>query len=266
MDLQLQIPSLPRRREQQLYSQRKSKNHYVIGVDEAGRGPLAGPVVAAAFSITGPSRSIPATLSTGVIDSKQVTEAVREYIYNHNFRNNDSVKYCVSVIDHKLIDKVNILQATFLAMTEAALSLVKDITLNNKDATFSILIDGNKIPPQLVDTLHYTEYMIKGDGIEFVIAAASICAKVERDAIMHKLHLEFPHYGFSQHKGYGTGAHVAAIHAHGPCKYHRMTFAPIKHMKPKKKVEEVSKKRLVENDGLDDRAERLRKRNILRSG
>ena len=185
-------------------------------------------------------------------------------LYHERIKRNPLVKYAVSVVDQKVIDKVNILQATFIAMTEAVTSLISDIKSTYQDATFSILIDGNKIPPELASSPHYTQFIIKGDGIEFVIAAASICAKVERDAIMHKLHLEFPMYGFSQHKGYGTGAHVAALYAHGPCKYHRMTFAPMKNMKNK-----GSKKRVIEKDEItvvDAREERLKRRNMLRGG
>ena len=220
--------SLPRTIEKSLAKTKKT--HFVIGVDEAGRGPLAGPVVAAAFVFTKANGSTPPELATGVNDSKQVTEEAREFMYYNNIRDNANVKYKVAIVDNRTIDKINILQATFKAMTECATALIQDVLTTCPSATFSILVDGNKVPPALQNTAHYTQFVIKGDSLEFVIAAASICAKVERDQIMKELDVEFPVYGFAQHKGYGTGAHVAAIKQHGGCKHHRMTFAPLKFM------------------------------------
>jgi len=273
-------PSLPRSNEKRLHGVAKSINHYVIGVDEAGRGPLAGPVVAAAFTIlrTGKEAipTIPINLTRGVTDSKQVTEDEREFLYHTHIKSNSGIKYKVSVVDNKTIDRINILQATFQAMTESATALIDEIrTKIDPSAKFSILIDGNKIPPRLAESEHVAEFLIKGDSIEFVIAAASICAKVERDAIMYALDKQFPMYGFGQHKGYPTGSHVAAVHAHGPCKHHRMTFAPIRHMK---KAKSVGRKENIQNENnnsnesfkrkealiVDPREERLKRRNILR--
>jgi ribonuclease HII len=267
---ELSAPSLPRTIEKKLYTQHKpSKSHYVIGVDEAGRGPLAGPVVAAAFAIVAPRRDLPGSLSTGVTDSKQVKEEAREAMYTERFQSNGEIMYRWSVIDNKTIDKVNILQATFLAMTESATQLMDSIRAIDSNATFSILIDGNKIPPQLQQLAPsvYSQFVIKGDSLEFVIAAASICAKVERDSIMHALHASYPQYGFAQHKGYPTSSHVAAIREHGPCKYHRMTFAPLKHMKKTKRgVSATSKTTVAAVEKIEDaRAERLRRRTETRS-
>ena len=269
-DFESKLPSLPRLNEKRLHGRSQSTIHFVIGVDEAGRGPLAGPVVAAAFTIMATGKSLPPTpksLSTGVTDSKQLSEPARETVFDERIRGNSLVKYRSSVIDNKRIDKINILQATFEAMTESALNLIADIKKLHPDAFFSILIDGNKIPPKLKESGYHTEFLIKGDSIEFVIAAASICAKVERDRIMYDLDKQFPMYGFGQHKGYPTGSHVAAIKTHGPCKYHRMTFAPLKFVqndskkrtlsKPAPEVASVSSK-------IDEREERLKRRTALK--
>ena len=261
---ELSRPSLPRRMEKSFYRKGK-KSHFVIGVDEAGRGPLAGPVVAAAFTFAQPGMHTPEDLSNGVTDSKQVSEEAREHMYSNNIRGNVNVMFKTAVVDNKAIDKINILQATFKAMSEACLGLIAEIRKSHPQATFSILIDGNKIPPQLKETDHECQFVIKGDSIEFLIAAASICAKVERDEIMRQIDNEFPAYGFKQHKGYPTGSHVAAISKHGPCKYHRMTFAPLKNMKQTKRKKSESSS---VNDALiqkeDTRALRLRRRNEVR--
>jgi ribonuclease HII len=261
----LHTPSLPRRLEKSLF-QKDKKDHFVIGVDEAGRGPLAGPVVAAAFTFSKSKASMPVELSKGITDSKQVSEGAREYMYYNHLKENSSVLYKVSVVDNRTIDKINILQATFKAMTESTLSLIAEIKKSHPLATFSILIDGNKIPPAIAESGHEAQFVIKGDSLEFVIAAASICAKVERDAMMKQLDCEFPQYGFAQHKGYPTGSHVAAIKQHGPCKHHRMTFAPLKFLNLKKRkgdVEQAAKPKLTSQ--IDAREERLKRRNILKS-
>ena len=260
----LSLPSVPRKIEKSI---KGKKDHFVIGVDEAGRGPLAGPVVAAAFTFWDPSAALPSELTYGVTDSKQVSEEAREFMYENHIRDNQAVCYKVSVVNSKTIDKINILQATFLAMTNATNDVISEIRKKVTAATFSILIDGNKIPPKLLESEHATQFVIKGDSLEFVIAAASICAKVERDKIMRNLDVEYPMYGFAQHKGYPTGGHVAAISKHGPCAQHRMTFAPLKTMK-KGKPSESSKKREnpdVTSIGKSAREERLIRRNIAKS-
>jgi ribonuclease HII len=229
--------------------------HMVIGVDEAGRGPLAGPVVAAAFLILSPnSTAHPPSLERGIADSKTVCESDRELLFSaiRECATRKQIVFETAVVDHARIDEINILQATFEAMSAAALALVAKVRGSHmKHATFSILVDGNKVsaqcyfashwllaliplimpqvPPALASA-HACTPVIKGDSIEFVIAAASICAKVTRDRIMRRMHEEHPLYNFEQHKGYGTAAHVAAIYKYGPCPYHRMTFAPLKNM------------------------------------
>jgi len=183
----------------------------IAGVDEAGRGPLAGPVVAAACILP------PDTLFANLNDSKQLTAELREALF-HEITSCPGIVYGVGIIDVKTIDKVNILQATFLAMRKAveALSPQPDY----------ILIDGNQIP-------HFdipTESLIQGDGLSISIAAASILAKVTRDRIMEELDRKYPKYGFKQHKGYATEQHLEAIQEHGPSSIHRRSFDPVRSM------------------------------------
>ncbi|MDF1484013.1 ribonuclease HII [Ramlibacter sp. H39-3-26] len=179
----------------------------VAGVDEAGRGPLAGPVVAAAV-ILDDARRIP-----GLADSKTLTPARRERLY-------DEIRahaLCCSVAEASVeeIDHLNILQATMLAMRRA----VEGLRL--KPA--KVLVDGNRLPP--LDVL--AEAIVRGDALVQAISAASILAKVHRDRLCDALHAQFPHYGFAQHKGYGTPEHLAALQAHGACAQHRRSFAPV---------------------------------------
>ncbi len=176
----------------------------ICGVDEAGRGPLAGPVCAAAV-ILPPNTQIP-----GLDDSKKLTDKRRRELVP--IIKEKAIAYGIGFADHIEIDEINILQATFLAMERALalLSVKPDLAL----------IDGNRekdfgLPVQTV---------IKGDSLSANIAAASVLAKVARDDVMEALAEEYPQYGFEIHKGYGTKAHYEAILAHGPCKVHRMTF------------------------------------------
>jgi ribonuclease HII len=185
---------------------------FVCGVDEAGRGPLAGPVVAAACVF-------PEDLVIEAInDSKQMTEEEREEVFEELMENPEVIKSVV-VIDHAKIDSINILEATMEAMHKSVegLSTKADWTL----------IDGNRIPEPLKGS---AEAIVKGDAKSVCIAAASVLAKVTRDRMMIEIDKKHPEYGFAEHKGYGTKAHMDAIHKHGPCPYHRMTFAPMKHM------------------------------------
>ncbi len=179
----------------------------LAGVDEAGRGPLAGPVVAAAV-ILDDARPI-----AGLADSKALKPARREQLY-------DEIRahaLCVSVAWASVqeIDRLNILQATLLAMRRAVLGL------RLKPAR--VQIDGNRLP--LLDVP--AEAVVRGDACVPAISAASILAKVTRDRWCQQLHDQYPHYGFAGHKGYGTAAHLDALARHGACPEHRRSFAPV---------------------------------------
>ena len=187
--------------EDQLYSQGMQ---IICGVDEAGRGPLAGPVCAAAV-ILPPHLEIP-----GLNDSKKLTDKRRRELFP--LIKEKALAYGIAFADHAEVDRVNILQATYLAMERALeqLSIRPDIAL----------IDGNRakdfgLPVQTV---------VHGDSLSANIAAASILAKVTRDDLMLEMAESYPQYGFEVHKGYGTKAHYEAILQHGPCPIHRMTF------------------------------------------
>ncbi len=179
----------------------------VCGVDEAGRGPLAGPVVAAAVVLD------PGNLIKGLNDSKQLTENTRNSLFELITA---KARFGIGIVEADVIDRINILQATFLAMQRAVAALASPPSL--------ALVDGNRAPPLSCSV----ETIIRGDGKCMSIAAASIIAKVTRDRLMQDAHHLYPHYGFSNHKGYGTEAHLAAIAAHGPCPLHRMSFSPMK--------------------------------------
>jgi ribonuclease HII len=180
----------------------------IAGVDEAGRGPLAGPVVAAACILP------EGTLFERLNDSKQVDPGTRERLFEEI--TTSTALYGIGIVDVEIIDRINILQATFLAMRKAieALPLQPDY----------ILIDGNQIPHLPIPT----ESLVQGDALSISIAAASILAKVTRDRIMEELHLQYPQYGFKQHKGYATEQHLEAIHTFGPSPTHRKSFDPVK--------------------------------------
>jgi ribonuclease HII len=178
----------------------------VAGIDEAGRGPLAGPVVAAAV-VLGMAR-IP-----GIRDSKTLTALARERLYALIV--DQAEAWSVALADAGEIDRINIYQATRLAMTRAVAGL--------QTPPASLLIDAMAIDWPLPQ-----QALIHGESHSVSIAAASIIAKVTRDRIMQAAHLEFPQYGFDRHKGYGTAAHLAALREHGPCPLHRRSFAPLK--------------------------------------
>lgn len=179
----------------------------IAGVDEAGRGPLAGPVVAAAVVL---DRHRPIA---GLADSKKLSARRRESLAEAI--RDRAVAWGLAVVEPADIDRINILQATFRAMRGALDALALDPVL--------VRIDGNRSPelPWPVQTV------IGGDGLDRAISAASILAKVHRDALMLKLHEQWPHYGFDRHKGYPTTAHLAALEAHGPCPAHRRSFRPV---------------------------------------
>ena len=173
------------------------------GMDEAGRGPLAGPVVAAAVIM--PLDEI----IEGVDDSKQVSEKKREKLYDEIIAR--AVAYKIVAVDENVIDEINILNATKRAMTEcvAGLSVRPDI----------VLVDAVKLALDVP-----TKAIIKGDALSYSIAAASILAKVYRDRLMREYDKIYPAYGFAKHKGYGTKDHIEAIRTVGPCPIHRRTF------------------------------------------
>ncbi len=182
----------------------------VAGVDEAGRGPLAGPVMAAAV-ILDDRRPI-----VGLADSKKISPRRREALF-------DEIRaqaLCCSIAQASVeeIDALNILQATMLAMRRAVMGLRLPPKL--------VLVDGNRLP--VLDIR--AEAIVKGDDKVPAISAASILAKVSRDRWCQEYHQQFPQYGFDQHKGYGTAEHLAALRLHGPCPQHRRTFKPVTHL------------------------------------
>ena len=188
--------------------------HFVAGVDEAGRGPLAGPVVAACVVI-GPDFEIDSDELKLVADSKKVSAKNREKLFSVIKEKALSVE--ISVISHLVIDKINILQASLLAMKKAveACTVQPDF----------VLVDGNMRIPGL---LKKQEAIISGDAKVFCIAAASIIAKVSRDWLMCEADKKYPAYQFAKHKGYGTKLHVEMLKTYGPCSIHRKSFAPVK--------------------------------------
>jgi ribonuclease HII len=183
---------------------------YLAGVDEAGRGPLAGPVVAAAVILN------PTVPIAGLTDSKLLTESKREKLFE--LITTQCVSYSVAFATVSEIDELNILQATLLAMRRA----VSTLSIQPSE----IWVDGNQDPKCSLPT----KLIIQGDLIIPAISAASIIAKVTRDRLMKQLDVEYSGYGFAEHKGYGTKQHMAAIKKLGPSPYHRKTFSPVREL------------------------------------
>jgi ribonuclease HII len=183
-----------------------SGHSIICGIDEAGRGPWAGPVVASAVILD--QSNIP----PGLNDSKKLTHEKREALFGPIMNSSD---VGIGVVSAAEIDDINILQATYLAMQRAITSLKNKPTL--------ALVDGNRAPPLACEV----QTIIKGDSLSLSIAAASIIAKVTRDRMMIELDKIHSSYGFAQHKGYGTAQHAAALKQFGPCPEHRKTFKPI---------------------------------------
>ena len=183
---------------------RESGYKLIAGVDEAGRGPLAGPVYAAAVIL--PEN----TIIRGINDSKKLSEKKREELYEEITEK--ALAYCIASVDEKRIDEINILNATFEAMNKAVqgLSAVPDY----------VIIDGNRISGMTIPH----ETVVKGDSKSISIAAASILAKVSRDRFICAMAEKYPEYGFEKHKGYGTKAHTEALIKYGPCEIHRRSF------------------------------------------
>lgn len=182
----------------------------IAGIDEAGRGPIAGPVVAAAVV------SSQCVDIEGVTDSKKLTSKRRKELIDL-IKNHSDLYYSVGICSHKEIDELNILQASLLSFKKAVSGL--------KEPPSVCLVDGNKKSPYLEIEQHP---IIKGDSKSFLIAAASIIAKETRDQIMVEMHHKWPEYDFQKHKGYPTKAHLKALEIHGPCPIHRQSFAPVK--------------------------------------
>ncbi|GCE47265.1 RNase HII [Thermosporothrix hazakensis] len=190
---------------------------FIAGLDEAGRGCLAGPVVAAAVML--PLEKGAETLSEllrGVNDSKQLSEATRESLYDRIMQ--EALAVGVGIGSVELIERYNILQATKRAMQVALDQL--------SPAPQALLLDALTLPNLTLPQ----RSLIKGDARSLSIASASIIAKVTRDRLMRELHQEYPEYGFDRHKGYGTEAHIAAIKQYGATPHHRKTFSPIREM------------------------------------
>jgi len=199
-----------------------------IGIDESGRGPLAGPVVAVAVTFN-PKFEIKKIknhpsflfLLKNVKDSKKISPQKREKIYREVFKNSFLI-FGIGKVSPKVIDKINIFNATKLAMKRAVKNLEKKPNLKNKKKI--LLLDGNfKI------NLNYSQIsIVKGDQKNFLISLASILAKVYRDKLMEKFAKKFPQYLFEKHKGYGTKKHLKALIKYGPCEIHRFSFFPLK--------------------------------------
>lgn len=186
----------------------------VAGVDEAGRGPLAGPVVAAAvvFPSEWIERGLPPDLA-GLNDSKQLTARQREAFFMALHRQ-PGIRFSIATVEIEVIDRINILQATHRAMNDALAGVAPE----------HALVDG--LP---VSSLRWPQTaLIKGDARSYSIAGASVLAKVTRDRVMMEFDQKFPAYGFAQHKGYGTERHLAALAQFGPCPIHRRSFAPVR--------------------------------------
>ncbi|OGF24829.1 ribonuclease HII [Candidatus Falkowbacteria bacterium RIFOXYB2_FULL_34_18] len=188
---------------------------YIGGIDEAGRGPLAGPVVSAC--VVASRNFIISNKLHEVKDSKKLTERKREELFEEIYKS--SLEVGIGICNHEIIDKVNILQATFLSMKKA-------ITMTGIKPEF-VLLDG-RLPIPNLDIKQKT--FIGGDNLVFLIAAASIIAKVTRDRLMKEIHNKYPEYGFEQHKGYGTKYHIENLQKYGPCAIHRKTFGPVKNL------------------------------------
>jgi ribonuclease HII len=188
----------------------------VAGVDETGRGPLAGPVVAAAvvLPLAWVKSGLPPALE-GLNDSKQLTPAQRE-AFHAVLTDHAGVRFAIARAESQRVDRINILEATHQAMRAALAAL--------SPAPVHALVDGRRVPslgfPQTA--------IVKGDARSYSIAAASVLAKVTRDRLMDGYDRQWPQYGFAEHKGYGTPRHLAALERHGPCPIHRRSFAPLR--------------------------------------
>lgn len=205
-----------RRLHELTHFERSARQHgfqVIAGVDEAGRGPLAGPVVASACIIPED------VFIVGVDDSKKLTPQERSALFEQ-ITNDPRIIYGVGITDAAEIDLVNILQATIQAMIQAVSQLVLIPEI--------LLVDGMYLPHVTIPS----QKIVQGDARSQSIAAASIIAKETRDKLMAEYDQQWPHYGFAKHKGYGTSQHLEALSKHGPCSLHRKTFEPVKLLLP----------------------------------
>ncbi len=204
----------------------------IAGVDEAGRGPLAGPVVAAAVILDRNfAESQYSSILDGLTDSKKLTASKREHFFAI-LSESPSAECSVGMSDHDEIDSINILQATYLAMERAVSGLGK--------LPEHVLVDGLPVSGLPSDSTA----IVKGDSLSLSIAAASIIAKVTRDRMMVQFHEKYPVYGFDSHKGYGSKRHMQSLLEHGPCPIHRRSFRPVKEafeLRERKRREPVSR-------------------------
>ena len=212
MNLHRLTSPLPQRPDLSFETTLREKGYSrICGVDEAGRGPLAGPVVAAAVILPYPTSG--GQIPGGLNDSKALSQGVREHLLNEIMEN---CRVGIGIAEPEEIDRLNILRASLTAMARAVAALPEPVD--------HALIDGNKAAPLSCDQ----SMIIKGDARSLSIAAASIIAKVTRDRIMVQADTRFPGYGLAGHKGYPTKAHKAAVERLGPCPIHRRSFKPIK--------------------------------------
>jgi ribonuclease HII len=196
----------------------KNQKLHVAGVDEAGRGPLAGPVVSGSVIFDrDAAEELAAGPLNGLTDSKKLTEKKREHFFELLLEL-DGVHTGIAIIAPKVIDRINILQASRQSMRDA----LADLPI----APDFILVDGLAVPDMPAPDLP----IVKGDSKSLSIAAGSIIAKVTRDRLMVKLAKKYPMYGFEKHKGYGTKAHLEALREHGPCPAHRTSFRPVREL------------------------------------
>lgn len=189
----------------------------VVGIDEAGRGPLAGPVVAACVLLN--KDDFPSEIN----DSKKLVKEQRKKIFSELKKKS---RFGIGIVDEKVIDQINILQATKLAMFYA----YRDLTIKHALSPQILLVDGNVTPFDVQDNIERIITVVKGDEKSLSIAAASIIAKETRDAIMRKLHRKYSAFGFNRHVGYATKTHLEKIKEFGICEIHRKSFEPIKSM------------------------------------